>query len=931
MRFLLIFLLMLPLAVDAQEWQLLSLSGFPGMNTATSDMARRPSEAIVSINLDYSRYGVGSFGKRFGYDSVSFLAGQDEVIGLNAVYLSDFTQYLGTVWDSAGVGYGGIYVSPLGEAHFTGTQTFKFAIHDVLANYAYTDSFFFSGDTVVAVYTSDGDPTGPEIQQGLVDLIDTLTGLDGFFTPEIIPFVGYNVFEAVEFLSSSAASDTGQTITTTTTGLTGKIWDFFSIQNRPSFAQFNDEWFVVNGAQKGVRYNGKVARSWPPNAPGEPSIIPLSDAGGLDGEYLYTFRVGSSESADSLTSNGYVSAPVRVKAGQIMLKDFIWPATDSTDTGLDTVLIFGYRTRANPGPIDEGDYAFFFDTIAFDTIQSELEAIIYIDSLADEALSSTDSVKLVQSDWVGRDSTGAIDVRYGAPGFLDIPVWVNDPANSVFAGIPDQVDTLGVAYRLVRIDTINGDESGGSSICYVWVDTDSTTGGTQKPGHIRLGLPSLGDTALVYNLYRAQILHTTYDSAFLLIDSLKNVITQGDVPSILEAVKDVVLVAPFRKWGNAIAFDSTILSEFRLVAQIASDSSAYTDSASYDSLQTQPIFRGAIPPLLSGVFSHDNFLWGWDGSFLVWSDLDSAGNWGAFNRIAVNRDDGDAITVCFATRSGIAILKNFSRWNLYDQNTKIEKVGDWGCIAPRSYAAAENGHFYLSARGVIFETEGLQLERTVVAGLVSTKLRNFDIMSIETKSTAVGRWDPVAGQYRMTIGDSVYVFDKVASDLLGEEVWGIWTGLTFTDATLYNTEDELEFLPGDDFYFIQDGSSNLFLYGDSETDPGSIKITFEWENANMLADPGWKSEIMQIGIRGEADTASDSLLLRVLDESATETVATTFYDSLTQFYRGRDLSTNLSLEHSIEIRSIVQFPFLIGHIDRIDIWYEPRVEPVTFK
>jgi hypothetical protein len=907
------------------DWQLLSLTGFPGLNTSASDMARKNNEAIVSVNLDYSRYGVGSFGKRFGYDSVSFLAGQDECIGLSAVYLSDFRQYLGSVWDSAGVGYGGIYVSPFGEAQFTGTVEIDltFNVHD---NYEYQLFIITGGLTDTASYTSDGSATFGEIVTNLEIAIDTISAMQPFIFSTYNPFTDrLQVREKVEFAGTAITADSATTVETRGDS-TGRIWSPYSVQNSPSFGQFNDEWFIVNGAQKGVRYNGTVARSWPPNAPGEPSIIPLADTGGLDGEYRYTFRAGGSISADSLGSHGYVSAPVRVKSGQIMLTDFSWFAADTTDPTPDTMMIFGYRTRANPGRADEGDYAFFFDTVLLATSSTNLADSVYIDSIADNDLSSTDSVQLVQITEVGRDSTGAIDVRYGAPGFLDIPTWGNP---GVFAGIPIQRDTLGVVYRITHIDTINGDESGGGALSYVMVDTDSTGTTFQKPSSIRLALPNLPGTGLVYNLYRAHVLQVTWDSLFFRLDSLKKEIARSP---ILQAVEDDVIRLGTKKWENSLAVDTVILSEFRLVAQISADSSAYTDSVSYDSLQTQPAYRGAIPPLLSGVFAYDNFLWGWDGSFLVWSDLDSVGNWGAFNRQGVDPDDGDAITVCFPTRTGVAVLKNYSRWNFYDQYTKIEKVGDWGCIAPRSYAAADNGHFYLSARGVILETEGLQLERTVVGGLVSTKLRNFDIMSIATKSAAVGRYDKTAGQYRLTIGDSVYVYDKIASDLLGEEVWSIWLGATFTDATLYNTEDQLDFLPGDDFYFIQDGSSNLFKYGDSETDPNSTQIAIEWENANILIDPGWKSELMAVGIRGFSDSVGDILWVRPIDETGAATVANVAIDSMTQYYRARALSMNRALEHGIEIRSLPPtFEFLNGRVERIDIWYVPRVEPVMIR
>lgn len=924
MRLLLAFIFLLPMLARGQsgEPRIVSISNFAGLNTAASDMVRRPNESIIDINLDHSRYGVGSFGKRWGYDSVSYLAGMDECIGLDAIYLSDYRQYLGSVWDSAGVGYGGVYVSPYGKAHFWGVTSYT-SVFNVWNAIPYIDTIVVDGDSTIVSYTSDASATCSEVAHGLADTINNHSTLGGLVTATVDSMGGtfrigyckwwYLVTTDAEGAIISMGTDTAQSASLNSGTTAKRVWSYFSIQNKPLFAQFNDEWFVVNGAQKGVRYNGTVARSWPPNAPGEPTIVPLSDVGPMNGEYVYTFRASSSKSADSLMGSGYVSAPIRVRNGQVMMKDFVWPAADTTDTGQDSIMIFGYRSRANPGRADESDYAFFFDTILLATSATNLGDSIYIDSIADDGLSTTDSVKLIHTGWVGRDSTGAIDVRYGAPGFLDIPTW---GAVGIFAGIPDQRDTLGVAYRWTSMDTIAGDESDGSALSCVFIDTDSIPTGKYKPSNIRMALPALADTGLVYNLYRAHILQVTFDSSYWH--------DLGYDPRVLSIRT--------RVWVNYLAVDTTVLSEFRLVAQIPADSSAYTDSISYDSLFfTQPVFRGAIPPLLSGVFSHDEYLWGWDGSILAWSDIDSAGNWGAFSRQPISPDDGDAITVCFPTRTGIRIFKNYSNYNLYDTYSKVEKVGDWGCIAPHSYAAADNGHFYLSARGVVFESEGMQLERTVNEGLVSTKLRNFDIMSIETKRTAVGKWNPVEGKYTLCISDSVYVYDKRASDLLGEEVWGIWVGMTFTDACLYNTEDELGFVPGDDFYFIQDGSSNLFLYGSSETDPRDAKVRMHWENANMLVDPGWKSELIAVGIRGYSDSASDTLYVTPMDETGSATVANVVIDSLNQYYRIRALGSNRALEHGIRVKSLLIYPFLNGWVDRIDVWYEPRVEPIMIR
>ena len=193
----------------------------------------------------------------------------------------------------------------------------------------------------------------------------------------------------------------------------------------------------------------------------------------------------------------------------------------------------------------------------------------------------------------------------------------------------------------------------------------------------------------------------------------------------------------------------------------------------------------------------------------------------------------------------------------------------------------------------------------------------------------MGRWYPTEGKYWLTINDTNYVYDKRASDLLGEEVWGIWVGMVFTDGTLYNTEDVLAFLPGSDFYFIQDGSSNLFRYGFSNTDPRTTPIAIEWENANLFVDPGWKSEITGMAIRGFSDSTSDVLLVTLRDEAGAATESNVQFDSLNQYYRAREIGNNLALEHGIEIKSNPpSFPFQGGRVERIDIWFEPRVEPV---
>ena len=906
-----------------------SATGLTGVNIVASDLAIRKNEARTCNNLDLSRVRIGSASLREGFDSISALSGMDSCLDFTAAYYKDGTQELLSVFDSTGVGYGGLYVSPSGDDQFSGSNLYTLTISEATRPYTYVDSIFVGSDTIVDTFRAiDSEDGLYAIYRNLRDSLNANATFLQYFTATAVPL---KVKEEMAGLTVTFATDTTQSLDTAVLNIES-LWMPFSVQRRPWFAQFNDQIFVVNGAQKGVAYNRQLARSYPPNALGEPTLTPLDNDGGPNGEYRYAFRSAPTEDADSLGRIGFVSDPVRVENGQVLIKDFTWMPGDSVTPAPDSIWIVGYRTKANPGRLDKSDYAFSIGTVALASSASGLGSIKFIDSLSDADLSAADSVPLLQPEtYTGLDDTGVLVQSYGAPSYDSALSFMSyDSADAdaewgIFYGIPEQNDTGAVMYAVTVMDTVFGVESGLSAGLAVYVDADSAVGNKLKPKGYSITVPNIpyGDSGLVVNVYRAHILQVTYDSNFTPLDTfltrLHNFFYKGDV-----------------KWVLPLGIDTVVVSEFRLVEQLKQGQTTLVDSINWDSLQSKRIYRDAVPPIFSGILSYDNLLVGWDGSTVAWSDLDSGGVFGVFNRKEINPDDGDQINVCYGGRY-FHVYKNYSNYILYNDFADVQKVGDWGCIAPKSFAAGSNGRFYLSAEGVVFETDGKQLERTVEEGLISKKLKGFTYYSFDVRRKAVGRWLPEEQKYLISFHgsdwDTTWVYDKAAADAFGEEVWYSWTGLTFAAGTLYGTETTTDFVPGTDFYFTKPGESKLYKYGGVTTDPDTTAVQFEYRTGPWLVDYPYKARVGALGIRASDAPDSEQVSIELLGETGSLLADTINVTDLDEVYQFKQLEAAApALEHHLRLFNQPGLaPFVYMTIDAIDVYFEPRTEPLLLR
>lgn len=874
------FLILLPvLALGQQEpEQVLIIDKLRGLNTRAGTFMLQPNELVVGHNIDYG--DIGAYKKRKGYDSVSVLSGMDSIVdgGIFAVAYNDGTQQLVIVADSDGVGYGAVYLSPLGSANIEDSPI--------------------------------------------------------------------------------------------------KIWDYFSVQNKPSFEQYLDRVYIGNGSHRPIVYdrNSGMTRQVPPRASGEPLIVPLNTAGNLNGEYVYRMRV---ELTPDLNAAGYdfarigwhggfLSGRIKVANGQCLLTYFPSPisvrshlgtgsdlfpwrvafcvdivtvgnntdywlfvnddsvgytsdasatrmeiavnlsnginaavedtinsyvlsdddhgyfiymyadadsvgyacsTTMSTDTmdidGDSTWILMMERTKANPAILDESDSVvlvkmqeFFYtgltsNDIHFDTFQ-------WIDNVSD-AGNYVD--ELFSREFLGRDSLNNVTYRYGAPTSLGVAWEVDDTsAYGIYGGWPLPHQTaFGVVYAVTFTDTIMGLESDTSRICAIWKDTthrlDSVAVNTISIPH----LPP-GDSGYKVNLYRGMMTAITNDSIW----QLDTVVVGHNFLFI--SIPLLSFTVDPAAWVQTLEIDSIYVSQLVRVAQLDDTVRTYVDSMRYDSLMVAGVsLRGEYvqigsPPLMRGMFSFQNRMFAFQANRLYYSGLDfefggqSINDWQEWNYIVVGEGDGDEIVYAHPARDYIRVFKHNSSYIVYQGDDgfqlrtaydgiwpNVDYVGAYGCLSPQSFVDAPGGSYYLSNLGVLRENAGQQLARQRDISLASAKLDNFDGLSIDDREDAVAAYVPHEQRYLLCIGDTTYNYDIRA------DAWSTWD-MTFSGSALYRAESGIDNYPGDTLYFIKPGDSVLYRYGTSLKD-NNTSFLMEWKTAPLFAN-NRKYTITSLGVWG---------------------------------------------------------------------------------
>ena len=640
-----------------------------------------------------------------------------------------------------------------------------------------------------------------------------------------------------------------------------KIWNYWNCQHPTQFAMFEDRLYAVNGVQKGVVWDGIKARSFPLHAPGEPRLVPITSAAahGLSGEYRYAIKADAYDtSGDTLAiAQGYLTQPVTVN-GHVLLTWF--PYIQNDTLVFDSMRVYIYRTTANPGRTTDTTKVYLITEAGWFaglklTNGSGFTATVE-DSVPDSLITGNASVNIVSTTQYGIDSTGARTRAYGAPSIIDYgwqsydtTVWkVQDTAHGIFWGIPKQKDTgkVKVCYTVTFYDSLTNSESdtGRSIFAANYADTNEFL------QWVKMKFPPCGEdtSRLVRRIYRAHYLEATRDTVILLHDRIPDIVhytwylqsyrrTYGED----NVYATGSINSGWAIWLKSVVGDTMMMTPYYLVKELPLATDSLVDSVRYDSLMKCPqYYRSTAPPGLKGIFAYQGQLFGWEGSRLWMSQLDSGTAWGQMSFIDINKDDGSEITVAYPTRTCIVVKKDGASFNVYqDANgnwTKVEISNHIGCIAPYSHASGVGGEYYLSQFGVMRENPGAYMERTQAVDLASAPLKNFDVMSITTKNKARSFY--MDQKYLLSVPftgtDTTYIYDDKAG------TWGTWTNFPIGGATLYRAASQVDFTPADTMYFYKPNKPTLWRYKSSETDNGT-QITWTWQSGPILFTPEWKT------------------------------------------------------------------------------------------
>ena len=922
----------------AQEKKVLELRPIQGLNTRAGLFSLEPTELTRAIDIIYDP--VGAFRMRRGYDSVSVISGMDSIIhgGLFTAQWNDGTQQLVMIADSNGTGYGGIYLSALGSVNIKDSTTKiweRWSVNNRTLVQQHRDRLYIGNGSHRPIIYDKNSKTSRELplrtsgEPSIVPL-NTPGPLYGEYFYRVSSsgggFAGTSGGSGQNsegFISSRIKVDSGQVLLMNFSEPPSDSIDYpRRIYGRAVVIKVDDNFtyeFVIDATTITFTSDGTATVT---------EIVEglASDANSSKGGVI---------TAWGLDSTVYIVSDADLSTAWTM--DSITTG-DTLELTYQTQWAFNiYRTRANPGQLDSQDSALlvYSATITWnDTLF--IDTLTVIDSVSD---ATAYTALLYTRIMYGRDSLGVTGFRHGAPRYISAHQAASVGDYGVYGGWGGLTTFLGgVAYFVTIQDTIVGVESDTSRGCYIFRDV----GATDTAIVYEISLPRLDTVSQgsgLVNLYRATIIKIPSDSSILFDTTITWI--RGYQPGSIFDPASKQYFYRFVKTRTMYEIDSSYITSPVRIAQLSDTIRTYQDSLRYDSLtiggdSLRVLYvQASAPPLMKGLFTFQDRMFSWQGSRLYYSDLDaeiinvSITDWQEWNQIVIDEGDGDEITFAYPARDYILVKKNTKSYIVYQTDDgfrtqiafdglwpNVDYLGGYGCIAPLSFKDAPEGYYYLSNHGVLLENESTQRTRARIPVNISSKLDNFDKLSIDVKAKAVSAYIPYEQRYLMSIPslDTTWVWDFRAQQ------WSTWT-FAMSAATLYRAENKPENLPGDTLYFVLPGDSVLMRYGGSGADNGvglvpivTFAPSFVDRNIETITDIAVWSQ--------STDTSSSPIKLRGKNELSNVIISESIAGTLNNNrYFLQSVPPNQSLYFQLEITGNVNHELDTTIFNGFEIWY----------
>jgi len=152
--------------------------GFKGLNTAEGIYVATPDYAATSINVDYSRYGKNTIGKRHGFDSLYVVSGIDSIVGLGTYQRANRQSCLVYAVDDSTKGYGAIYATRYGSDNPDSATKIKdfWSIQNATRFSQYNDNLYATnGQQAGMVWSGTRARSFPIPTPGMPDIIPLKT------------------------------------------------------------------------------------------------------------------------------------------------------------------------------------------------------------------------------------------------------------------------------------------------------------------------------------------------------------------------------------------------------------------------------------------------------------------------------------------------------------------------------------------------------------------------------------------------------------------------------------------------------------------------------------------------------------------------------------------------------------------------------------